>query len=267
MAARSKATPQTPQPPFYCKHTATSSASSEWPLCLLSAITWSQSRWFSNILLFKWVEGRVSTFLSPLALLSYQFSKVILGKNHLRNLLKMQILLSCLLQLALGWNVEPRSQNFKQVSPVSPVQVTLYLYFGELGSTELLSRPCTILTLPPRHPTSLRSSHLNTVICGLSSQSPIFTIPNSYHHPGCSQFFACHWAYFQGMSLYSICNSFQSDIYIRCIRWVFIAHQNHSLLMAWNVVSYFIFLKTQIVKYLKWNKIYCMSLLMQNDWL
>lgn len=120
-------------------------------------------------------QGRVSTFLSPpLALLSYQFSKVILGKNHLRNLLKMQILLSCLLQLALGWNVEPRSQNFKQVSSVSPVQVILYLYFGELCSTELLSRPCTILTLSPRHPTSLRSSHLNTGICGLSSQSPIF---------------------------------------------------------------------------------------------
>lgn len=176
------------------------------------------------------MEGRVSTFLSPpLALLNYQFSNVTVGKNHLRNLLKMQILLSCLLQLALGWNVEPRSQNFKQVSPVSLVQVILYLYFGELCSPKLLSRPCTILTLPPRHPTSLRSSYLNTVICGLSSQSPIFIegsgipglllyIPNSYHHPGCSQFFACHWEHFQGTILHSVRNSFQSDTYIRCVK-------------------------------------------------
>lgn len=161
----------------------------------------------------------------------------------------MQILLSCLLQLALGWKVEPRSQNFKQVSRVSPVQVILYLYFGELCSTEL-SRPCTTLTLPPRHPTSLCSSHLNTVICGLSSQSPIFIegsgIPGLLLYP---QLLPLSWVFpifcmplgtlSGNYSTFSL--QFLSKWYIRCVRWVFIAHQNHSLLMAWYVVSYFIF--------------------------
>lgn len=148
-------------------------------------------------------------------------------------------------------------------------QVILCLHFEKLCWKELLFHSCAIPMPIPHFPTGHLTScplpYLNMVIYLLSSESQIFiegfgisrssALSSTLTIILCSQ--ACHWGLSENDSMFSL--QFLPNRYIRRLNGVFIVHQKHSLQMAWYVVCCFIFL-IQTVKYLKREKIYCMSL-------
>lgn len=140
------------------------------------------------------------------------------------------------------------------------MQVILCLHFEELWCRELLSYqywpqsplPCGLPYLTALFTTVTLSITIFAVnpkpLLGALAYPSLLLYPNSYHYPGCSEPFACHWAHFQGMILCSVCNSFQN--YIQGVYTEFSHLTKNSLLISWYIVCCF-FLKIQIIKYLK----------------